>query len=360
MDLVDDIPHVNQQSQILPVQQAVKQAVIQQAVTVPAQEVPQQLPKQFLLETRTLTRPDILDSGKQESRDFDILVIDKPEKWEPASAFATTFRLNMLGTNTGIEIPLRGISYGEYEDMETSFEFPQRPDNQNPEIQDRYQTEFQKVLTKRHVRIFETATGQSIPGEKLDDKCEWLKQLGVGESNAIYDYISDVASALEVGSLKSDYDSMTPTGCNALKFTNFNDLLSASRIGSRFIFHRPFEKFLIEFPLKQISEKTKQQIDEECKDPIPPGRPGQNPATGKLEADFIRNEKDPGYIRSMRAMARKRTVMRLNAILQFEIPGDSIEEKYKWISQRLVGDIFHLQLFMERELFSYRSRLDFF
>jgi hypothetical protein len=142
---------------------------------------------------------------------------------------------------------------------------------------------------------------------------------------------------------------------------SFSDLLSVAQSGSTFRMSRPGEDYIIEIPLKQLSEKVKSQIDEQTPDPIPPSKPGKNPASGKVDAAYPEYAwNDPGYKRKKRANDRKKDILRLEAILPFSIPGTTIEEKYSWIGDRLLGDVLKLRNFVDGEVVNYRKRFNFF
>jgi len=313
----------------------------------------------FPLETRVLQAAD----GEHE---FEFLVIDKPEKWEPAKNFQFQHEIRVKGTSRVLSLPLRGISYREWNDIENQHPIPEwnqatpEPPNGDPEFRERKE----KAVGSRQVVLLETVTGFKVPGEKIEEKVHWLDRLGSGEADSLFYQILEHNSNMADGSSVDNYRHLISTEKVNLKthvISGFDDLLSASLSGGVFNMQRPFENYLIEFPLRQFPQSKKKEIEDQCRDPLPPQKPGKNPTTGQVDPMFpVYNWEDPRFQEAQRNTNRRRMILTLDAILPFEIPGDSIDAKYEWLGARLLGDVHRLWKNIQQEVVSYRNRFDFF
>lgn len=302
---------------------------------------------------------------------FEFLVIDKPEKWETAKEITSVFDLPLPGGKT-IKIPLRSLSWGEWEDIETEFppytaeaELDSGSNLVSIERQKLIQRERDIVTTKRRVKVFEVSTGKPVPGETIHDKCEWLGKLGTGNADALFNHIMDHCSGLydePPSSLMSfKRASREETQDEVPTFSDFTDLVSAANMNIFFRSQRPTQTCILEFPVKHVSDALKKEIEDQTPDPIPPSKPGKNPVTGKPDASYpIYSYTDSRYLLSCRNVMRLRTSLWMEALLSFTIPGETSSERYEWLRARPLGDIFLLKQFIQNEILSYQGRVDFF
>jgi hypothetical protein len=311
-------------------------------------------PKPLKLEKRTFKVNDSEVS-------FDFLRIEKPEDWKPASEFKTSIRLTM-GSGRAVKLAVRALSYQEWVDIEYRNPMPELTGDMKPDDED-YLAKQAVAKSNRQIAVFELSTGKPVPGNSIAEKSEWLMQLGTSESKALYEQILEHCSGVNEGDqvLTMTAISGMEEHMNVMEASSLEDLLTASQAGTTFRFQRPFEKYICEFALKQFTEKRKQEIDAACKDPMPPSKPGKDPTTGlpSSSATPIYNWNDIRYLEALSSINKVRVVMRCESILPFAIPGADLNEKYKWIGQRLLGDVIKLQSYVENELLSYRRRLLF-
>ena len=322
-----------------------------------------------------LPRIEVYDTREIEAdgqkTQFNFLVIDKPEKWAPASESITTFKFQQAGSSRAVNIPLRGISWMEWEEIEMKFPLPEPEEDTNPnQITNKDKDkEFNRLTdlatNKRRASLFELSTGKSLPGETIDEKVASLKKMVAGSAASLFAFIMDESSNLREfdGTLLRMYKDgiKNNSKITEVEFTGFSDFFATASIGSFFQMQRPSDEFIVEFPLKNISDEEKQKIEESVTDPVPQSRPGKNPITGKPDPNFpIFATQEPRYREAMRAAARQRLVMKLEAVLPFKIPGANFEERYKWVGARLLGDVFKLSEFITKEVMNYGGRISFF
>lgn len=306
------------------------------------------------------------------TQSFYFLVIDKPEKWERADSFHHVCTLRPPGSSIVLEIPVRGLSYMEWEEIEMAHPMPEFNNEVEQLVSKERQAEMERlksdVVAKRRVKVFEVSTGKVIPGKDLEEKTEWLKRLGTGNADALFAEILDKHSNTANGKGPSSLDnyqqafetSDTPL-LTVSKFESFLDLMSLNTAQMFFRMQRQFDNFIIEFPLKHLSDSKREEIDNQVKEPIPDSKPGKNPMTGKPDQNYpIYAWNDPRYRESMRLYIRARTTMLFEAILPFTIPGDSRDDRYKWIGSHLMGDVVRMKDFIEEDVLNYRSRFNFF
>jgi len=286
---------------------------------------------------------------------FDFLVIDKPELWKPASEFTSKHVLNF--GDRKIALNVKSLSYKQWEGVELGYPLPEITSPMS--AQETYELR-EPIRRKRYVNVLELSTGMLIPGSTLEEKVEWLMGFGAGHARAAYTDIVDHFSNTENGSLMDRYYDLIskPAVQEVATASSFEDLLAASQTGSFFRMQRPFEDYIIEIPLRHLSDSQKNEIDSQCKEPLPPGKPGKNPTTGKPDAAFMEyNRNDARYLESLKAVNRLKLVLQFDAILPFKIPGSGFAEKWEWLSSRMIGDVVKLQEHINEKILNYQSAL---
>ena len=291
------------------------------------------------------------------TRDFSFLRINRPVDWKAATDFTMPIRLSM-GVGLFVELQGRAISYAEWADIEHRNPMPDASVKEEDEPARRA-----VVRRNRQIAVLELSTGKPIPGKNVEEKSKWLGQLGTSEVEALYSRILDHCSGVDEGMDLMTYTAVSGSFANAtvIKADTLEALLEVSQSGTTLRFQRPFESHICEIALKQFTEEAKQQIEAATKDPMPPGKPGKNPATGLPDpsAPLEYNWNDIRYLESLNNINRVRIVMRCEAILPFTIPGKDLGEKYQWVGARPLGDILKLTRYIDSELLDYRRRLSF-
>lgn len=301
------------------------------------------------------------ENGQKIEREFQIQVIKSSEDFKPAAEYQQIYSVKFLGQKRVMRLPVRGISFGEWEQVDDEFKMPESPENPNDKEKEEHDKEREGVLKLRQIKIFEMATGKSIPGESNELKAEWIgDNIGVGELQGLYHFILENGSNVAPGSLLPMYEQAEEASEKIVSdFNNFDEWALLSNSGTVFRMQRPFENFLVEIPLKQVTERMKKAIDEQSKCPPPPSRARIDKNTGK-QIGTITDWNNPNYKQQAKLSNRRSIVHLFDACLNFVIPGDSIDSKYKWIASLLLGDVVKLRNFIEQEVFSYRNKIDFF
>lgn len=307
------------------------------------------------------TRKTVYDGVETE---YKFLVIRSAKDWLPATDFKARTELQYPGLNKRLTITANGISFFQYDSAEAKYRLPPKPDNfdsLSPSEKEAKELVRNKIIWKKRFELFEISTGKSIPGNTPDEKIAYMNKLGAGEAEAFFDRLLTYHSAIEEGTLLQRYISQLSESIEQIEMDSFDDWMKLSQVGSVFRMQRPFEDHIIEIQLKQLTEEARIEIEENTKDPIPPSKPGIHPVTKKVDAAFTAfNYEDQKYIEQKRAIEHKRIKMYFQAVLPFEIPGDTEGNKWKWISDRLIGDVIKLRNFIEGQVSDYRSKIPFF
>lgn len=294
-------------------------------------------------------------------KQFHVLVVDRPELWPPASTFHTKYRMELPGGVQAINFPLKGVSLEDWDAIEAKYIIPtwNVPD-EDPTPQ--YRQEREAALMKKYIAILELSTGKTVPGDSAELKYTWLKERGYADIETILNFILDALCGNVSGRVLDEYRNAMSSGkaCSTIiEFTDFDDWKVASE--SKYVFraNRVLQDFIWEIPIKGISSSRKAEIENETQNPIAPMKPAQLP-NGRFDpTNLMPDTNDPHWLKNIRAVEQKRTILYLDECLPFAIPGKNISERYHWLSQRLVGDVRSLRSFLDKELLSYRGRYDF-
>lgn len=294
---------------------------------------------------------------------FDFLVVDTAEKWQPANEFYSMYDMPLVGTSKKIRFHLQGISLAAWEEMEQDHKLPEWESDGTPDVE--FEQRREQILSEKFSHVFELALGKKLPGESYAEKATYLRQLNPGEVQALFLFVQNTACNYRNGELIDTYMRAVLSRMDAesdlVEFSGFEEWKVATEACYVFRMHRPFEDYLIEFPLKNISSEDRSRIEAECRDPEPPRKPKRDSKTkriiaGETEPDFM----DDHWLKKCRAVNQKKLVMYLDACLPFQLPGENQLKQYEWVSQRLMGDVVRLKEFIEQELCGYASRYSFF
>ena len=301
------------------------------------------------------------ENGLEIEREFRVNTVNSHEDFIPANKHANVYSLKTLGQNKVIEIPIRGISYGEWEEIENKLHVTELSEESTEQEKEKQKIEKEKNVGLRRVKVFELATDKNVPGETDEDKVTWLSEnISAAELDALFNCIIERGSNINDGIALNEYNSALRNSKPVVStFSGFDDWVSASNLGSIFRMQRPFEDFIIEVNLRQVTDSRKKQIDEQSKAPPPPSRPKIDKSTGR-QIGMLYDYNNPNYKAQTKIANRKSLVNIFEACLPFSLPGDSVDKKYKWISELLLGDVIKLRNFIENEVFNYRNRIDFF
>lgn len=330
-------------------------------VDSPLPLVPENLVSEPESESNTEIRNLKMKDGGDQS--FEFLVIDSAEKWQPAKEFKSVYDMPIIGTPKKIRFNLQGVSLADWEKIELDHKSPEWDGEGS--ISSEFEQRRDQILNEKFAHVFELALGRELPGLSYTEKANKLKELNPGEVQALFLFVQNTACNYRDGHLLQSYLTATlnrtDSDSDITEFTNFEEWKVATEAAYIFRMHRPFEDYLIEFPLKNITSEVRSRIESECRDPDPPRKAKRDPKTkrlipGETEPDF----QDEHWLRKCRAVNQKKLVMFLDACLSFQVPGENQLKQYEWISQRLMGDVVRLKDFIEQELCGYASRYNFF
>lgn len=321
-------------------------------------EIPVVQPKSFDLpiEERVLRIQD------QEFR-FPFLVIDQAEKWVEASQIRGVYKMPIVGTSTSLAFPMRGPSLQQWEAIEARFVVPEWQDDGDPPQE--FTDNRKSVVAERRVAMLECCLDKSIPGNNAQEKIAFLNERCPGELEALFQYIENSlcnwAEAPD-SQLLNEYNRVAQKAMTnkVVEFASFDDWKKANETQYVFRMQRPTDDYIVEVPINGLSRAQKEEIQERTKESIPPMVPiiveGKFDRSGRTRPNY----QDPSWLKRTRTLMQTRTVMYFDACLPFSIPGGNIQERYDWISKRLVGDITKIQGFIEGEILSFGSRYNFF
>lgn len=294
---------------------------------------------------------------------YSILVIDDAEKWQKAIDIKAEYGMKVSDDHE-MTFDLSGISLAQWEEVEEQHVIPEERQNATDEAKAEIKQAGDKAELAKKVKFFEIATGSKIPGETFEDKNIFLAERCVGHLEALYEYVTTSLVNLADGYLIREYLQATiedDSKKTSVKFTGFESWKKASETRITFLMNRPFDRYIIEFPLKGISEIQKREIEEQTPQPKPPMLPARTKSGRGFDPNNLEpNFNDPSWRNASRASMQKKTALLFDACLPFEIPGDNLKEKYDWIATHLVGDVIRIKNFIENNVLSSAGSIDFF
>lgn len=300
---------------------------------------------------------NFVDDQKDE-RQFKVLVVDSPDKWLSSSTTFTYYNMPVIGTNRSTRFKFQGVSLSVWDDLESAHILPAWTGEGVPPPD--FRSEQEKIAREKMAHVLELTLCRKIPGETWGDKATWIERMNPGEMQAMYMSAQYDACNLRNGPLLNDYNDWSTKSRQIEDFAGFESMSDASKSQYFFRMHRPSDEYLLEFPLKGISAKQREEIDRECKEPEPPKAPKRDPITRAIDfKNMVPNLQDKQWLDKCRVVGRRRTIMFFNACLPFEIPGKTLSKQFDWLGGRLVGDVVRLKNFITDELTSYHTRYSF-
>lgn len=297
-------------------------------------------------------------------KEFKIVKIERAEDWPTADKFEMDYLMSQPGNKTKMKIPMKGISLAAWEKIETDNIIPQVENDAPDDVKEDIASMALDAENKKTVSLFEEVIGRKVPGESFTEKIAFLNQRNSGEIDAIKFFIKTRAGAITDGSLIGEYLSAIDSDVKqeVIQFTGFDDWKAATESKHTFRTHRPFEDYIVEFPVRGISQEKKNEITERTKEPKPPMVPGRSKDDPrKFDRNrMVPNRTDPSFLQQVRAANQLRVVLYFNECLMFTIPGGNEMEQYNWIASHLIGDVVKLRSFIEDEIANYQGYYDFF
>lgn len=310
---------------------------------------------QAIKESLEFRKLDVL--GTQ--RTFAVLVVNKPELWEPVSEMKVPYEINTGAGRPSMKFMLTPLSLGVVETIEMTHIIPTSA--QEGESESEFKERRENIIARKMVEQFEQAIGDSIPGNTVEEKQAWLRKKIPAEVEALDNYITRDLAGLQTKSRLLDEFSGGSIRTSEKTISSFKDWGDADEAEYVFRMHRPWENYIIEFPLKGMSAEEKKAIHDQTPDIKPPEILAVDPKTKRrIPNQLVPNFDDPAYLARQRTVEQKKLALYFGHCLPFEIPGETHQEKYRWISMRLPGDVIKLKNFIDSSIISYRNRFDFF
>lgn len=288
----------------------------------------------------------------KDERSYKVLVIDSPEKWKNADEFK--FDKVVKKGECDVLVIIKCISYATNEFANENYQIPEE-DDKNKGLDDTIET----IKAIRKALFFEAALGVTLKGSNFEEKANSIMKLPAVYIDRLFEIINRDACGLAEGNLPEYYKKSAMSGESVAKKISNEDLFDFSNEEEAVMFcriQRPFEKHIIEFPLRQISAEDRNRIERDNPIPDPPSRPGE----GFDTTNPVPFPEEPAYKARIARIKIKKTIQYIEACLIFDIPGDTSKEKYEWISRKVCGDVYKLQLFIQNEIIDYSWGISFF
>lgn len=312
-------------------------------------------PEKTTIEKSITTRT--LKSASGQEYNFPFLVVDSPDKWPEAASFCVRRTI----PNTKIGIPIRGISYEDFDRIQEEYAIPAAPEPKSPGYEALRAAREDAILAKE-VALIEISTGMKIPGDDSKEKVEFVKAKGKSDVDGLLSYVQDFGCCWVEGDAQTPLVSQYQSLCeeesveSATPFAMWSDAKDSSY---SFIFQRPHDNFICEFPLRGISSEKDTAIRKATDPGEPECIPYKDPISGRISG-VRHNPNDHKWLKRANKMQKKALILYLEATLPFSIPGETEEERAKWLGKRLIGDVAALKRYIDRNVTSFGASLSFF
>lgn len=291
---------------------------------------------------------------KAEEKKIEVINVTSAELWTAAADVRQ--EVSIKSVEGSFTFDVRALSYAEDQKIMKDYPNPEVPEVQRGRMvvrnyeDEKYLDACAEQRFKRMVASIDLCW-DVIPGDSIDEKSKWAQEniWRGGDMKNLYSQIMAV-SGFGAGA-KKDED------CLGVKIKKASDWVKASRAPSVYKFTRG--KAETHFNVTGIKGTTVKQIETST-------NPGPAPLefqTGPLGVDKkapkIPNPKDPKYVQRCEELSEARRVLWLDEALGFKIPGDTMEDKVKWLGARPTGEVNELVGFLSTDIMSYRDRVDF-
>lgn len=318
--------------------------------------------QEFTVETSAHISRRLLKRKDGSTAEFDVLLIDGPEKWPSASEIKSSKTLE-FGTKK-LKVNLSGISVADFYAIQTATYIPQWDNADGEEPDPKFAEMRADRIADRRMALIEKAVGMKFPGETQEDRREYYNRRSSGEIEALMAAIhSNSTCFVEMMDtpLIRDYRSCCEVGVVADAESFFDNWGEAKDSQYTLLFQRPQDSYITEIRLRGITQDEDIRISKACEPGDPPMRPVRDNSgpRGRIIRS-VPNPQDPEYQSRLSACNRKRILMLAESSLTFQIPGTSFEERMAWLSDRIIGDVQVLKAFIENKILSYEEELQSF
>lgn len=306
-------------------------------------------------------------NGEEAQEKYPFLVIDRPEKWVPASELQKEFHLSS-GDNQIIKFKLYGISFNDENEALEKVKFNNKELSEEDliEMSDKeraeYISELNDHIAMRDAYFIEKSTRMNIPGDSYKEKATSLQRYTQAQIRSLCDYIRSHMTGSMSGDLYMNYvrDSVNESSKKVIEFTGFDSIEEPSSQSYWLRFQRSTDSYITEIVMRGISSLQNRKIEEETALPEAPMLPTKLPNGGFDHNRRSPNRNDINWILTCNSLLKKRRVMIYEACLPFQIPGSTIDEKLAWIGNRPSADIATVDGFIENNMMSYKNQYDLF
>ena len=290
-----------------------------------------------------------------EKEKVEVVNVTMPEQWEEAEAVKEV--VDILGPNGVMKFEIRAQSFGDDIDIDKMFPVIEIPktkrgmvDIDNPNDPE-YLQKVQERGFKRHIALIDRCW-KPLPGTTIDEKIEWAT-LNLYREGEFYNLANAIRKLSGNGTGRQE-DREEET--NPILMTNPEDWIKASKAPAFFRFERGGK--VLRFEVKGINGKRIKEIEIAT-------NPGEPPVKFKSAPDGRRgmpmpDPNEPNYVKRVEDMKRVEQIMFFDSSLPFTIPGNTVQEKIKWLEKRPAWEVVSLINFIRMDNLSYRSKADFF
>ena len=280
--------------------------------------------------------------------------VDSPDKWTAADTITADVQIETL--DGMVKFKVKAASNEQYSRIKDGVKFPEAPMVSNfrgvPSANtddEEYQKASALAELKRRVLWIDTCW-MEIPGDNLDMKVQWASE-NLWHKNELKQLWEQVLRVSGFQKQVFEQSSAMP-----VIITDPKAWAESARRPARLIITRVTGDVLA-FVLKPISRIISLQIDQACPLPEVPEIPAPGKA-GRLR-QFVKNDSDPAYLAKVKAVNDRKTVLMIEASVDWKIPGDNFEVKTAWLNARPAGEISMIYSSIVNTVNNFQSRSDF-
>ena len=294
---------------------------------------------------------------KQEG--YTVFTLSNPSNWKEAEGQTASFSIDM-GGDKEIEFSTKVASYQDQLDMEMTHHIPDST-YLGGVVPPKLQEAQDKAKDRRKIFLFERIIGQEIPGSNEEEKLDYLKSNFTQKSiTELYVKLTSISTGTFEGEQKSAFLSRQIED-KPVKFSGFDDWKAHSQTSHYYLHAQNWSTVIYKFPLRVISSKKSQEINETHQPPVAPESPALDPKTNKLVPNQVVSQiNNPDYLKQVYAVNQKKTVAILQECLAFDIPGSTDKDKFDWIAARPSGEVSGLLRYIYTNIFGGYGDINFF
>jgi len=293
----------------------------------------------------------------EDEKSTNVVDVLKPEDWTPAEEVSD---LRWIPTASGDkQFKLRALSYLEENETYSKIKDPEVPaiKRNRQVIKNPEDPEYQKALSRanflRNVMKVDLCWAK-IPGETIEEKGDWFDK-NMKREGELVNLVNEINEVSGYGSIqKQDEDDNIDD--KPMMMMTPDQWAKSSQKPVYFKIER--KDVILRFKLNGISGKRTKEIEIACD----PGNPPREPIRGidgRTSNEPLPNPNNPRYIKKKADMLLAERMMFIEDALPFKFPGETIEDKTKWLGARPAGEVVNLYRFVRVDNLSYKDKTDF-